>query len=416
MNKILNPLVLFGFFLYPIYTLPWLIKSMVKNEYIGYILFSLFMAYLAYLTIPYDTWDLTRHYATFKEISTISFDHVFQESRVFNYILNIYMWFISQVGLPKEFVPFSFIFLVYILYFLSLKKIVVSSSFLRSNSSLSYKWFMLLGIFLLFNEIRFVGTVSGLRNGLAFSIFIFAIIRYYVNHKVFSTFILVIFSSLLHLAIAPLAIIFFFSNIIKIKKFNRILFLVSFLLILSGLAGEIFYTLIDLIKPILQANGLYFPAYMSPDGAWGSGFYENRNMKTIILEKVIKPLPFYLAGFYLFFVRKITWGRLQNYLYLLFVFIAISSVSRTLFDRYSYFFVLLFIFLFLEDLKSKRLTSFKKLFIGFFVMAMLLMDVGGLIKYRDIYVKSWLKILYVPAPYMVLYDVSEKDYIKRESL
>ena len=416
MNKVFNPLVFFGFLLYPIYTLPWIIKSMVKNEYFGYLLFSLFMAYLAYLTIPYDTWDLTRHYETFKVIATIPFDNVFQESRVFNYIFNLYMWSIAQLGFPKEFVPFSFIFMVYILYFLSLKKIVEYSTFSKNNFSLSYKWFIFLGIFLLFNEIRFVGTVSGLRNGLAFSIFIFAIIGYYENNRFFSTLLLVIFASTLHIAVVPIAIIFFLSNVIKIQSFNRVLFLASFLLIISGLAGQIFYTIIEILKPTLQANGLYFPAYMSPDGVWGSGFYESRNMKTMILEKVIKPLPFYLAGFYLFFVREIAWIKLQNYLYMLFVFIALSSVSRTLFDRYSYFFVLLFIFLFLEDIKSKGLTSFKKIFIGFLVMAMLLMDFGGLIKYRDVYVKSWLKILYMPAPYMVLYDVSEKDYIKRESL
>jgi len=416
MNRMLKPMIFFGTLLYPIYTLPWVIKSMVKNEYFGYLLFSLFMAYLAYLMIPYDTWDLTRHYSTFKELSGLSFDKVFDVSRVFNYVLNLYMWFISEIGFSKEFVPFSFIFIVYIAYFLILKKVVEYSSFSKSKFFLSYKWFMLLAIFLIFNEIRFMDTASGLRNGLAFAIFIFAIMGYYLNHRIVSTFILIIFSILLHLAVAPLAILFFLSNIVQIRSFNRVLFLGAFLLIVSGMAGEIFYKIIELFKPILQANGLYFPAYMSPDGAWGSGFYEDRNIKTIILEKFIKPLPFYLAGFYLFFVRETTWSKIQNYLYILFVFIALASVSRTLFDRYSYFFVLLFIFLFLVELKTKPLTFFKKIFIAFFIGSMLLVDFGGFVKYRDVYVKSWLKILYVPAPYMVLYDISEKDYIKRESL
>ncbi len=389
---------------------------MAKNEYFGYLLFSLFMAYLAYLVIPYDTWDLTRHYATFKEFSTVSFDNIFEKSRIFNYILNLYMWSLSQIGFSKEFMPFSFTFMVYMLYFLSFKSIVEYSTFSRNDFFLSDKWFMLLGIFLIFNEIRFVATASGLRNALAFAIFIFAIIGYYLHNRVFSTFILIVFSTLVHLAVAPLAIIFFLSNIIKIRSFNRVLFLGSFLLIVSGMAGEIFYIIIEVFKPLLQANGLYFPSYMSPDGAWGAGFYADKNIKTVILEKFIKPLPFYLAGFYLFFVREVTLDKVQNYLYMVFVFIALASVSRTLFDRYSYFFVFLFLFLFLEELKTKPLTSFKKVFITFFITAMLFMDFGGLIKYRDIYVKSWLKILYVPAPYMVLYDISENDYIKRESL
>lgn len=415
MNKMLKPLVFFGSLLYPLYTLPWIIKSMVKNEYFGYLLFSLFMSYLAYLMIPYDTWDLTRHYEKFQELSTISFDNVFEDSRIFNYIFNLYMWSVSHIGFSKEFVPFSFVFMVYMLYFLSFKKIGEYHSF-KNGFFISYKWFMLLGIFLIFNEIRFADTASGLRNGLAFAIFIFAIIRYYLNSKIVSTFILVVLASLLHFSVVPLAIIFFLSNIIKLRSFNRVLFFIGFILIISGLVGELFYAIIEFFKPTLQSYGLYFPAYMSPDGAWGSGFYEDKNIKTIILEKFIKPLPFYLAGVYLFFVKEITWSRLQNYLYMLFVFIALASVSRTLFDRYSYFFVLLFLFLFLEELKSKPLTSLKKIFITFFIGVMLLMDFGGLVKYRDTYIKSWLKILYVPAPYMVLYDISKKDYIKRESL
>ncbi len=40
MNNI-KPLVFFGALLYPVYALPWIIKSMVKNEYFGYFLFSL---------------------------------------------------------------------------------------------------------------------------------------------------------------------------------------------------------------------------------------------------------------------------------------------------------------------------------------------------------------------------------------
>jgi hypothetical protein len=416
LNKTLKPVIFFGSLLYPIYTLPWLIKSMVKNEYFGYLLFSLFMAYLAYLMIPYDTWDLTRHYETFNKLSTISFDRVFDMSRIFNYILNLYMWSVAQVGLSKEFVPFSFIFMVYVLYFLTFKKIVEYSSFSISEFFLSYKWFMLLGIFFIFNEIRFMGTASGLRNSLAFAIFIFAIMGYYLNHNIFFTFILIVFSIFLHFSVVPLAIIFFLSNTIVIKKFNRVLFLASFFLIISGMAGELFYTIIEFFKPLLQAIGLYFPSYMDPNGEWGSRFYEGKNIKTIILEYFIKPFPFYLAGFYLFFVHEITWSKLQNYLYVLFVFIALVSVSRTLFDRYSYFFVLLFIFLFLEELKSKPLTNFKRLFIAFFIASLLLMDFGGLVKYRDVYVKSWIKIFYIPAPYMVLYDISEKDYIKRESL
>ncbi len=395
--------------------LPLTIKSMLKNEYIGYIVFSFFMAYLAYLMIPYSTMDLTRHYESFEYLSSISFDEVYSYQRIFDYVFNLYMWSISHLGLTQEFVPFTVTFFIYFTYFLIFKKIVDLPS-ISFPKAITNSLYMLIGLFLVFNEIRFIAVAGSMRNDLAFAIFIYGIINFYLNKNIVTTFILSLVASAIHMAVLPLAIIFFLSNIIQLNRAGRILFIISFILIISGLSGIIFYKIIGFLEPFLRANGLFFHAYMDPDGAWGSGYYQNKNMKTIIVEKFLKPFPFYLAGFYLFFVKKLVLKQAQNYLYMVFIFIAMVSVSRTLLDRYSYFFVLLFIFIFMIELRGKTITSFKKFFIAIFISSMLLMDLSGVVKYRGIFTKSWIKVLYIPAPFMFLYEVREEDYIKRESI
>lgn len=416
MPKVSKAFIFVGFLFYPLYMLPWVVKSMSENEYFGYILFSLFMGYLAYLTIPYDTWDITRHYAIFVQMTNLDFSEVFSHSRRFNYMFNLYMWGVSHVGLNKEFVPFSITFIVYFLYFLSVHNIVIWAKSSFDKTLIINQWFLLLGLFLLFNEVRFISVSSGLRNDLAFAIFIFAVIGFYLNHKKLTTLVLTILSLSIHFSVFPLLVMFVLSNLIQIKKGMWVWIVLGFIVMLFNLSEIIFYTLIDTFKPFLKANGLYIATYMDPHGAWGGGFYLDKNIKTVILEKVIKPLPFYVVGLYLLFEREIIFYKIQNYLYLLFFFISIMSISRTFFDRYTYFFVLLFLFLFLLELRNKPLNTYKKIFIGLLTSTILLMDFGGLVKDRDIYVRSWHKILYVPAPYLFLEEVSKDEYIKRKSL
>ena len=59
-------IIFWGSMLYPIYFLPYLIRSIIKNELFGYILLAFFLGILAYLMIPYDTMDIVRYYDKFE--------------------------------------------------------------------------------------------------------------------------------------------------------------------------------------------------------------------------------------------------------------------------------------------------------------------------------------------------------------
>lgn len=407
-NKYEKPLIIFATFLYPLFTLPWIIKYMIKNYYIGYILFALVMAYLAFLTIPYDTWDITRHFNRFEEISTLSIDDLLNY-RVFLLILNFYMWIVANLGLPKEFIPFSITFVTYMLYFITLKKIV---DFKKNQNK--YIYFIIIALLLITNEIRFFGVASGLRNDLAYAIFIYALVDFILFRKKVKFYILSIFAIMIHISVLPLFIFFLLSKYIRLGKILKIVMVISFFIMISGLSEVVFYKIMELLKPFLQSIGLYFHAYMDPEGHWGSGFWVTRNFKTILFERYIKPLPFYIIGVYLIFNNKTLINkRITTYIYLLFIFVCIISISRTLFDRYNYFFVLLFIFVYLISINIDKLNKF---FISLLIIAMVLVDMGSIVKYRDIYLKSWAKALYIPLPVNMTNVINKKDYIHRKSL
>ena len=191
-----NKLIIFiGSLFYPIYFLPLAFQYVIKNEKFGYFMISLFMGMLAYTMIPYDTMDIVRHYEKFELFSSISFDELFLEGRLVDYIFNIYAWAIINIGLSKEFVPLSVTFISYYLYLVTFK-IIIDREFSSSNSPrVSHKFIVLLGFFLIINEIRFMDAASGLRNIFSFSIFSYALINYIYTKKYFSLILLSLFYS-----------------------------------------------------------------------------------------------------------------------------------------------------------------------------------------------------------------------------
>ena len=98
---------------------------------------------------------------------------------------------------------------------------------------------------------------------------------------------------------------------------------------------------------------------------------------------------------------------------MLYVFIAIISVSRTMLDRYSYFFAILFILVLTSEYSTKPFTQAKKVFISLFFIAIILGDIAGMYKYRDIFFPSWSKTFYLPAPVLFLESVEPNEYIRR---
>lgn len=266
-----NKLIIFiGSLFYPIYFLPLAFQYVIKNEKFGYFMISLFMGMLAYTMIPYDTMDIVRHYEKFELFSSISFDELFLEGRLVDYIFNVYAWAIINIGLSKEFVPLSVTFISYYFYLIAFK-IIIDREFASSQSLyVSYKYIVFLGFFLIINEIRFMDAASGLRNIFSFSMFSYALINYIYTKKYFSLILLSLLAIGIHFSAFIALLIFLVSHFIRIGTFSKVIYVVCYFLFVLGATDIIFYFAINKLEPYLREYGLYFPSYFDEDGVWGA--------------------------------------------------------------------------------------------------------------------------------------------------
>lgn len=411
-----NKLIIFiGSLFYPIYFLPLAFQYVIKNEKFGYFMISLFMGMLAYTMIPYDTMDIVRHYEKFELFSSISFDELFLEGRLVDYIFNIYAWAIINIGLSKEFVPLSVTFISYYLYLVTFK-IIIDREFSSSNSPrVSHKFIVLLGFFLIINEIRFMDAASGLRNIFSFSMFSYALINYIYTKKYFSLILLSLLAIGIHFSAFIALLIFLVSHFIRIGTFSKGIYVVCYFLFVLGATDVIFYFAINKLEPYLREYGLYFPSYFDEDGVWGAGYYLTQNIKSLIFEKYIKTFPLYVAGLYFILFRNFKNTILSKYLFILFIFITMISVSRTLLDRFNWFFVILFIYFLMIEVINRRISNMKKVFIFIFSFSLITMDLGSIYKYRDIFGRSWGDLLYTPFIFKYDNHIEPYQYIIRNS-
>ncbi len=411
-----NKLIIFiGSLFYPIYFLPLAFQYVIKNEKFGYFMISLFMGMLAYTMIPYDTMDIVRHYEKFELFSSISFNELFLEGRLVDYIFNIYAWIIIKVGLNKEFIPLSVTFISYYLYLVTFK-IIIDREFSSSNSPCAnHKFIVLLGFFLIINEIRFMDAASGLRNIFSFSIFSYSLINYIYTKKYFSLILLFLLAIGIHFSAFIALLIFLASHFIRIGTFSKGIYVVCYFLFVLGATDVIFYFAINKLEPYLREYGLYFPSYFDEDGVWGAGYYLTQNIKSFIFEKYIKTFPLYVAGLYFILFRNFKNAILSRYLFVLFIFITTISVSRTLLDRFNWFFVILFIYFLLIELINRKVSNLKRVFIFIFSFSLITMDLGSIYKYRDIFSRSWGDLLYTPFIFKYDNHIEPYQYIIRNS-
>ena len=411
-----NKLIIFiGSLFYPIYFLPLAFQYVIKNEKFGYFMISLFMGMLAYTMIPYDTMDIIRHYEKFELFSSSSFDELFLEGRLVDYIFNIYAWIIIKVGLNKEFVPLSVTFISYYLYLITFK-IIIDQEFSSSNSPrASYKFIVLLGFFLIINEIRFMDAANGLRNIFSFSIFSYALINYIYTKKYFLLILLSLLAIGIHFSAFIALLIFLASHFIRIGTFSKGIYVVCYFLFVLGATDVIFYFAINKLEPYLREYGLYFPSYFDEDGVWGAGYYLTQNINSFIFEKYIKTFPLYVAGLYFILFRNFKNAILSRYLFILFIFITTISVSRTLLDRFNCFLVILFIYFLLIELINGKVSNLKRVFIFIFSFSLITMDLGSIYKYRDIFSRSWGDLLYTPFIFKYDNHIEPYQYIIRNS-
>lgn len=408
------------FCIYPLYTLPFIVNSMLKNHYFGYFLFALLMGILGYLMIPYDVWDLTRHYEDYNSISSLSIDDVFTHGHIRYLPLHLYFWVLSSFGLPQEALPLISLFFAYLLQLLIIKNIFDCGLDFRVKpfTRTQVKIIILL---LYIGTIPFVAIASSLRQFLASSIYIYALYFFIKNNKHIPFVFLSFMASLVHISIIPLMLVALFSSYLKVEKYYRmILFIATFLIVTNG-SYYIFSSIFEYLKPVLISFDLYFVTYMDLDSI-NSG-NNSLSVTEYILKKIISPSVFYLSILYLLLIKinalegnvlisKCINRRIRSHLTSMLLFISLIAISPDMFARYQSIFVSLFIILLAIELTLSKLSFKKFYFLIGFIMLVVIVNVAHMNAYKFIFIPSWLKLLYMPLPFALLESVDISEYIK----
>ncbi|EIQ0326907.1 O11 family O-antigen polymerase, partial [Escherichia coli] len=147
----------------------------------------------------------------------------------------------------------------------------------------------------------------------------------------------IIFSAIISCCIHPSAIlllgVFFVSKLIRLNK--TILYLIILVLILNH-DGLISSLLFQLIRPLLESLGFYFPEYMDSVTIGISNSLLSTN--EYILNKIILPSVFFIFTFIylILFNKKMTRqeSQIKNFCSLLLLLICLLSLSPDLFYRF----------------------------------------------------------------------------------
>ncbi len=365
---IINPFVCFLYCLF----------SLNSNKQIKFYI-SFFFALLAYNLVPVETMDLATNYNRLELLSTLTYTDVINLN--FNILLNLYMKFIVDIGLSKQFIPFFITFFSYYILLTSYFKIKIKLGRIE--------------LILLVITISFMANANGLRHGLSSSLMIYAVVQLYYRQW-YKFFLLGCLASIVHPYVIPvffLAIIFIFFRLKP--NFCKTTVVVVMLMFSFINITDLMVTFFDSLSFINGVEQLKM-TYILGDKWGGAASYSN-------VEKIVNILvsiPFISVSISFLFFKK------RNIFYFIsFSLIIISFLTYDFFAmslRYQYLSTLFFFFYFIS-IKSEEDKYNKIIMILFF--GQLVSIVWYLFKFKLILLPT-MKFIIFPLPLAFIFNVN----------
>ncbi|HIF9310867.1 TPA: EpsG family protein [Photobacterium damselae] len=377
---------------------------MIKPKKQSVIFISLFFSGLAYLIIPYEGWDLTRHYEAFNVISKLSIESVLDYGQIRYIPLHIYMWCLSAVGFNKEVLPAISVFLSYFIVFS-----VFVSIFNRNNNENTFEVFIIL--LAVWTLVPFIDIASSLRQHFSFIISFFGLWLLFVKDNKLGLIYLCL-AVVIHISALALLLLYFIIKIKPSYKQKKIIAITMCFFIAFGVGDNIYFFIIDIFKSVLIEHGLYLKMYF--DENMIASMNNSISLGDYILKFIISPMIFYIVSFtYAFTVSENECNsKFSNYIFYLLVVIFISSVSIDVFSRFSFVFSLIglcYIMYYKYDYYSIKT---KKIFLFSLLFSSVLIGVAKFNAYKLVMIPSWSQTFYIPSMYIPLESISSKEYIK----
>ena len=235
------------FFVSPLLSLPFVLRSIYDRQKGSFFLFSLFMGLLAFLTPPFA--DLYRHYDNYLFWEGLHWDDWSWELLFLNGLIQVpYMLFVNN-GISFEYVRLMELFFGYLVMSHIFNDIIRNSQREYSKIDIFIRF-----IILLFT-INFFYTVLGVRFGFALCLYSLAIYKLIQKKEVLSGFILWLLSIGWHLGIGLFSIPAYVLYKIKLSGKKTLIFFV--------ICAFFINTIIAVLSPLTAGRSEW---YFSGDG------------------------------------------------------------------------------------------------------------------------------------------------------
>lgn len=374
----------------PIYTLGFAIIYCTK-KYNGYLLLvsvALAFAVFSFAIDPSEDLDLYRHYERIVEIGNLPFQSIISLDNINSgYLLfDIYAWFITNLGLPKEFFTATTVFIAYFLMLSIFKDIKNRYLSYCNRSTIAYSLIILL------LSINFIYLSSGIRNILA-NIIVFYACYHLIFYKKRVLFLInVIIAFLIHPAsLIPAMLVLITYTGSWFSKYSKPMVILALLFMLGNkLVGFI----ISYIDTLASSLPFYSATYLDSDSLWGGGFKEYASLQGWIASYIVDRLPTYISLVYLLIFKP----RQKDTLYLLLcVFLLVLSIVfsyQTIFSRINYFYIFAFsVFIIIQYSEDKN--SFNRNFMLAYLGSLIIIVMVTSYSFID-YLSTAKEVFYKP--------------------
>ncbi|AVP93669.1 hypothetical protein C7N77_11020 [Aeromonas rivipollensis] len=377
----------FGFF-YSFYSLT---KLRSYSPFLVSIVYSL----MAYSVVPYENWDLARHFNNFNVISNLDFLQSISVIHIRYAALNIVAWFFSNLGINKHFLPFLVVFISYYLVLSVIVNHIRTYHYELNQKYVFYIFFTVLSVF------PFFYLASTLRQYLSFGIIFYALYHLiYMKARVKYVFLALI-ACFIHPSSFIIVIIVIFSYLTHHIHRRRFILVISFFVLVLNYNGFMSIAF-SLLKPFLQSINLYFPTYM--DFSVINEIREKMAGGEYILNYLVLPSVFFTLLIPFIYKLEIYSNNSERLLKVicgdLFIFISMTSFSIDFLYRYSLVWSLLYMVVFWSSDIFRLSKMNRVVIIATLLFFSIIINIAQINMGKYIIFNSWSELFYKPSVFI----------------
>ncbi|MGX6591108.1 EpsG family protein [Cetobacterium ceti] len=378
---VINPTIIFFLKIYNIFK----VKKIGKNDIR---IIAIYMSLLGFLIAPLG--DLYRHTEKFYYLQSLNFNDFLNFLKIqVDYLLYIVLYILAKCKISIQYLQLIIIFFSYYTTLIFYKKL--SSKNIVDNKLIFFSLFFSIEIF----------TIAiGIRAGIAAHIYIYGIYKYmYENKK--KAYLYFLMALTIHFYIILMIVIFFISNIIKIKTLKKLLWISLIFIFLKNINWEYILQNIDLGENLNKKLNIYLVGY------WAKDFLKDFSFKYRI-SLFLKNIVYYPILLYFLFNKNKEESKLKKILLLTLICSNIFYPFIDVFGRYAYIAKLIGILMLTLEVPRKGILM------TIYILSAITFFANAYSSKVNILNNYQYKILYEPIPKILFNNYYNKEWLNNK--